>query len=377
MKDLETCRKEIDEIDQQMIQLFEKRMKVAQDVVAYKLENNLEIFQPEREKQVIEKNVKRIETKELEDYARLFVRDVMNISKSYQATFVPSSQSLDLQEPEDKDIVVGFQGTLGSFSCNALDNYFSKETKRKHYEYFEDVFKALQADEIDYGIVPLENSSTGAIHDNYDLIRDYGFYIVGEQSLSISQHLLGIKGSSLEDLTDVYSHPQGILQTSDFLSQYPHIKTHNYTNTALAAKYVSKMQDQHMGAIASKEAAALYQLDILQENIQNTKSNATRFIVFSKKLLVEKEAACVSIVFTLNHEAGTLYQVMKIINDHQINMLRIESRPLKDSPWEYYFYVDFEGNLSQTNILLALEDMKAHTNTLRVLGNYVKHGDEK
>ena len=121
--------------------------------------------------------------------------------------------------PKVNDITVGFQGVPGSFSQKALDTYFGKQTKRQQYTHFKDVFEALKRDEIDYGIVPLENSSTGAINDNYDAIRDYGFYIVGEQSLSVSQHLLGIKGSKLENIQEVYSHPQGLLQTSLFLEK--------------------------------------------------------------------------------------------------------------------------------------------------------------
>lgn len=372
MKDLKQCREEIDIIDQQMIELFEKRMNVAKDVVLYKLEHDMPIFQSDREKQVIEKNVNRIQNSQLKKYAEIYIQDMMNISKSYQASHIPIHSSYDLKEPHFQKIVVGFQGVSGSFSEHALESYFGSDTKRKNFQQFEDVFKALQKDEIDYGVVPLENSSTGAINDNYDLIRDYGFFIVGEQSLSISQHLLGIKGTKVEEITDVYSHPQGILQCTQFLSQYPQIQSHEYVNTAVSAKYIAEQQNPHFAAIASKKAAELYDLDILEENIQNVKTNSTRFIIFTKHLERVKDATCVSIVFTLSHKVGSLYQVMKIINDNQINMLRIESRPLLDTPWEYYFYVDFEGDLEDQNILLALEDMKAHTSTLRVLGNYAK-----
>lgn len=372
MKDLKVCREEIDAIDRQMIELFEKRMNVAKDVVTYKLAHDMPIFQSDRERQVIEKNVNRIKNEHLKAYAKLYVQDLMNISKSYQASFMPVHTAYQLKEPCFDHIIVGFQGVPGSFSENALESYFGKDAKRKNFQQFEDVFKALQNHEIDYGVVPLENSSTGAINDNYDLIRDYDFFIVGEQSLSIAQHLLGIKGSQLHDITDIYSHPQGILQTSLFLNKHPCMNAHEFANTATAAKYVAEQKNPHLGAIASRKAAELYNLDILQEDIQNVKTNSTRFIIFGRQLEKVKDATCVSIVFTVAHKIGALYQVMKIIHDHQINMLRIESRPLKNTPWEYYFYVDFEGNLDDQSILLALEDMKAHTNTLRVLGNYSK-----
>ncbi len=372
MKDLKTCREEIDAIDQQMIALFEQRMNIAKDVVTYKLVHDMTVFQADREAQVVEKNVNRLHNETLKDYAKLFIQNMMNISKSYQTTFIPTTNCYNLKEPRHDHIVVGFQGVSGSFSEKALESYFTSDTKRKNYPQFEDVFIALKNDEIDYGVVPLENSSTGAINDNYDLIRDYGFSIVGEQSLSISQHLLGIHNSTVADLTDVYSHPQGILQCSTFLSQHKHIQPHEFANTAAAAKYVSDQNDIHLGAIASLKAAELYHLDVLQENIQDIKSNSTRFIIFAKELERRADATCVSVVFTVKHEVGALYQVMKIINDYQINMLRIESRPLRDTPWEYYFYVDFEGNLEEQSIIYALEDMNAHTNTLRILGNYAK-----
>lgn len=372
MKDLNQCRIEIDEIDEQMIKLFERRMTIAKDVVSYKLKNNMEIFQLEREKQVIEKNLKYIHNDDLKDYASYFIQNMMNISKSYQATFVPPKSRIELSLPKKDSIVVGFQGVQGSFSEAALEEYFGKDTDRKNYNHFEDVFKALKNKDIDYGIVPLENSSTGAINDNYDLIRDYGFYTVGEQSISIDQHLLGIKGSRIEDLKEVYSHPQGLLQASKFLEQHPYITGINYPNTAMAAKYVSDQKDSSLCAIASKKAAELYGLEVLQENIHNEKTNHTRFIVFGENLERNDKANCVSVVFTLAHKVGALYQVMKVINDHHINLLRIESRPVQHTPWEYYFYVDFEGNMEDTNILLTLEDMLAHTNTLRVLGNYEK-----
>ncbi len=371
MKDLKQCRQEIDVIDQQIIALFEERMNVARDVVNYKLAHQMEIFQSAREAEVIQKNVSRIHQDTLKPYAQLMLTSLMNISKSYQSTFLSHDNSLTFQKPKVKDITVGFQGVAGSFSQKALDTYFREDTKRLQYTHFKDVFEALKKDEIDYGIVPLENSSTGAINDNYDAIRDYEFYIVGEQSLSVSQHLLGIKGAKLEDIQEVYSHPQGLLQSSRFLEKH-HIRPHEYENTAMAAQYVASLQNPHIGAIASSQAAELYHLDIIQENIQNIQTNSTRFIIFGKHLEVSDDATCISIVFTLPHQVGALYQVMKVINDYSINMLRIESRPLLETPWEYYFYVDLEGSLKNESLIQALQDIKAHTKTMRILGNYAK-----
>lgn len=369
MKDLKQCRQEIDEIDTQILALFEKRMAVAHSVITYKLENNLEIFQPEREKEVLEKNVNKVVDKTLQPYALSFLQDMMDISKSYQSSYIPMEQQYSFVTPKTKDVVVGYQGVEGAFSYIAMKEYFG-ETKSKNYCYFEDVFKALKNKEIDYGIVPLENSSTGAINDNYDLVREYDCYIVGEQSISISQHLLGVPGAKLADIQDVYSHPQGILQCSTFLDQYPTIVKHEYTNTAASAKYVSDTKDKTKGAIASKSARELYGLSLIQENIHNETSNHTRFIVIGRHLEDHSATNRVSIVFTLAHKVGALYSILKAIKDHHINLTRIESRPIKDKNWQYYFYIDFEGSLHTMDIQVALEQMKAHCLTLTVLGNY-------
>ena len=342
MKDLNECRKEIDEIDQQLIKLFEQRMKISKEVVTYKLANNMQIFQPEREKDVIEKNVKRLDDSSLQAYAHNFVQDIMDIGKSYQATFIPLTHTYKLVKEKTENIKVGYAG----------------------------VYEALKNDEIDYGVVPLENSSTGAINDNYDLLRDYGFYIVGEHSIKITQNLLGIKGAKLEDITCLYSHEQGLQQSSKFLNDHPKIKAYNYSNTAAAAKYVSEKNDKHLGAIASKIAAKLYDLEVIKENIHNVESNNTRFIIIGKQLENRNNSDRVSIVFTLQHKVGTLSSILKVIKDHQINLSRIESRPIKDKPWQYYFYIDFEGSLNDNNVKIALEQLKTNCLTLRVLGNY-------
>ncbi|WP_303000156.1 prephenate dehydratase [Thomasclavelia spiroformis] len=369
MKDLNECRKEIDEIDQQLIKLFEQRMKISKEVVTYKLANNMQIFQPEREKDVIEKNVKRLNDSSLQAYAHNFVQDIMDIGKSYQATFIPLTHIYKLVKEKIENIKVGYAGVPGAFAHQALLEYFG-EVDNINYEYFQDVYEALKNDEIDYGVVPLENSSTGAINDNYDLLRDYGFYIVGEHSIKITQNLLGIKGAKLEDITCLYSHEQGLQQSSKFLNDHPKIKAYNYSNTAAAAKYVSEKNDKHLGAIASKIAAKLYDLEVIKENIHNVESNNTRFIIIGKQLENRNNSDRVSIVFTLQHKVGTLSSILKVIKDHQINLSRIESRPIKDKPWQYYFYIDFEGSLNDNNVKIALEQLKTNCLTLRVLGNY-------
>lgn len=369
MKDLEQCRQEIDSINKELLALFEKRMHISKEVIDYKLAHGLEIFQPKREKAIIDKFVEQVEDASLRIYAANFMQEIMNISKSYQSSFVPIANDYALETPKKENIIVGYQGVAGAFSYQSLKEYFG-DVNSKPYQHFEDVFKALKNNQIDYGIVPLENSSTGAINDNYDLVRDYGFYIVGEQSISIAQHLLGLPNSKIEDIKEVYSHPQGLQQSARFLKQHPWIETKEYTNTAASAKYIKENKDPTKAAIASKEAATLYGLEVLQEHIENESSNHTRFIIFGKSLEKAKDANRVSIVFTLQHIAGTLYSILKAIKESHISLSRIESRPIVDRPWEYYFYIDFEGNLDDPNVQRAIEEMKTYCVTLRILGNY-------
>lgn len=372
MKSLDECRREIDEIDLQMIKLFEKRMKVAKNVVEYKIAHDMEIFQPEREKAVIQKNVERIETEELKEFGAKYVQSVMDISKDYQSCFIPNSFQIKASQPlsRSKELNVGFQGVEGAFGQAALEAYFSNDVNVLHFNQFEDVFKALDQQIIHYGVVPIENSSTGAINDVYDLIRNYGFYIVGEQSISIAQHLLGVKGTDLNQVEEVYSHPQGLAQSTLFLDQYPHIRRIPCSNTAKAAQMVANWNDPKKVAIASKKAAELYHLEVLQENIHNDKTNHTRFIIIGRQMENQEDFNRISILCSLDHQVGALSSILNIIKDCHLNMVRIESRPIQSKPWEYYFYIDFEGNINDDNVIQALNKMTYHSRTLRILGTY-------
>lgn len=266
-------------------------------------------------------------------------------------------------------IKVGFQGVSGSFSEEALFKYFPNDVDTKNYEQFEDVFIGLDAGEIHYGVLPIENSSTGAINTVYDLLNEYACYIVGETAVRPIQNLLGIKGASLSDIEEVYSHPQGFEQGKKFLSNYNwHLIP--YYNTAKSAEYIRDLGKKNIAAIASKKAAELYGLDILAENINNNQNNTTRFVIIGKQLKVNNMCDKVSIVFSTKHQAGALYNTLKHFAEHNINLLKIESRPVQHTPWEYYFYIDFEGNIEDAAIKSAIEEMKAACHHFKLLGNY-------
>lgn len=373
LKTLIQCRQEIDEIDQQMIELFQRRMNVAKEVVMYKIKHQLEIFQPEREQAVIDKNLNRISQDELLPFAKIFIQNMMDISKDYQSDFIPSPHLLTYHQSFEfnQNTRVGFQGVEGSFSRQALADYFTDNVTTKKYEHFEDVFKALNNDEIDYGIVPIENSSTGSINDVYDLIRKNSIYIVGQQNISITQHLLGTNNSNLESIKEVYSHPQALAQCSNFLNQM-HYKQIPYTNTATSAQLIASLNDCTKSAIASLQAAKLYNLKVLKQNIHNAKTNHTRFIVIGRRLENSDQNNRISIVCTLKHEVGSLCKVLEVIKNYELNMVHIESRPLVLKPWEYYFYIDFEGNLEHENVKKAMKKINEYATTFKVLGTYIE-----
>ncbi|SJZ73310.1 prephenate dehydratase [Garciella nitratireducens] len=281
----------------------------------------------------------------------------------------------ELEEKTCKNgqIKVGYQGVEGSFSEQAMRKYFEEDDiSSSPFETFEDVFQALKDREISYGILPIENSSTGGIGEVYSLLRKYDFYIVGEMCIKITQNLLGIKGSKLEDIEEVYSHPQGFEQSVEFLKDYPHWKLIPYKNTAISAKYIREENSKKKAAIASKRTAELYHLDIIQQNINFNQDNYTRFIIVSADFDVTTDADKISMVISLPHKPGSLYQVLRYFAENHLNMLKIESRPILDRPWEYFFYIDFEGNLQNPHLKKAIDQIEKKSNFFKLLGNYRK-----
>ena len=355
--DIDKLRDEIDDIDKQIIELFEKRMDVVLNVAKYKMERNLPIFNGARENAVIEKNLKRLKNKDYSDYAEKFLNDMMTTSR-------------ELQQSIMGQLKIGVQGVEGSFSEEAKISYFGEEKGMVFYDEFEDVFDALKNGEIDYGVLPVENSSTGAITVVYDLMKDYGFYIVGEQCVKVRQNLIGLKGTKISDIKEVYSHPQGFAQSSEFLKEHKEWIQIPYHNTALSVKYVWEAGEKSKVAIASERAAKRYGLEVVKGNINDESENTTKFIVIGKNLEYDKFSNRVSIVFSLEDEAGTLYKLLRHFSENNINLKKIESRPISNLPWKYVLYVDFEGNLDDAEVKNAISLIEEKSRYFKLLGNY-------
>lgn len=393
MEDLTRYRNEIDDIDKELIQLFEKRMNTVLEIAKHKIKNNTTIFQKDREEKVLSKAIDNLDNKEYSQETIQFFNSIMEISRGLQKRIMnydreeksecnlnSSNEKFDLSninkyktlkyEINKKNILVGFPGISGSFTEEALNKFFSKKISKKQFKEFEDVFIALKNKEIDYGIIPIENSSTGAISETYDLLRKYGFYIVGEECIKIDQNLIGIKGTKLEDIKEIYSHPQGIGQSSEFLKQNSNWKLIPFNNTATSAELVKKLQDKTKAAIASKKAANIYGLEIISPCINDITNNYTRFVVISNQIHIDEESNKMSIVFSVEHEAGKLYKVLGYFAENNINMTKIESRPIQNASWRYFFYIDFECSIYNPKVYNLLELIENNTAYFKFIGVY-------
>ncbi|EQF24842.1 chorismate mutase [Clostridioides difficile CD160] len=393
MEDLTRYRNEIDDIDKELIQLFEKRMNTVLEIAKHKMKNNTTIFQKDREEKVLNKAVDNLNNKSYSQETIQFFNSIMKISRGLQKRLMDndsehkfecslnsSNEKIDLlnidkyktlkYEINKKNILVGFPGISGSFTEEALNKFFNKKISKKQFKEFEDVFAALKNKEIDYGIIPIENSSTGAISETYDLLRKYGFYIVGEECIKIDQNLIGIKGTKLEDIKEIYSHPQGIGQSSEFLKQNSNWKLIPFNNTATSAELVKKLQDKTKAAIASKKAANIYELEIISPCINDITNNYTRFVVISNQIHIDEESNKMSIVFSVEHEAGKLYKVLGYFAENNINMTKIESRPMQNASWRYFFYIDFECSIYNPKVYNLLELIENNTAYFKFIGVY-------
>ncbi|MGG5460873.1 chorismate mutase [Clostridium sp. B9] len=361
------CRNRIDEIDKELMKLFEERMNVVLGVAQYKKERNMPIFHKDRENQVIEKNLKRIDNKELLPYAEEMLHALMDISKEYQQDKIGMTE---IPLSKGSEIKIGFQGEKGSFSEEALIEYFGESYETFNFDEFEDVFEALKFRNIDYGILPIENSSTGSITDIYDLLNKFGFHIVGEKNLRIEHNLLGVKGAKVEDIKEIYSHLQGFEQSSEFLKDMKECKKIPYYNTAISAKYVSDENDKSKAAIGSKRASKIYDLEVLKASINNIKENYTRFIIIGRELESNELCDKMTLSFSLPNTVGSLYDKLKIFSDNKINMRKIESRPIGDGTFSYLFYIDIDGNIKDEPIKDILSELRDSISDYRILGCY-------
>ncbi|HIU10534.1 MAG TPA: chorismate mutase [Candidatus Avidehalobacter gallistercoris] len=353
MSKLDEARAEVNRIDAAMAHLFEQRLHAVNEILAYKREHKLPVFDAAREQQVLERNMAELNNAAFAPYYRRFLQNLMDVSKDYQRAELSQN-------------TVAYAGAAGAFASQAAKILFPDYTYNV-CEDFEQVFQQVIKGVAAFGVIPFENSYAGEVGEVFDLLFKHPCHIQAIWDLPVQQNLLALPGANLSDIKKVLSHPQALSQCAPFLQQH-NFQAVPYTNTALAAKQVAEKKDKTLAAIASAESAELYGLQILADGVNSSAANTTRFIVIGRELPLA--GSRFNLLFTVNHHAGQLARVMSLIGDLGFNMESIKSRPIKDLPWQYYFYVEIEGSLQTTATQDMLQKLKASCDSLKVLGSY-------
>ena len=376
MLDLEVIRGQLDEIDNEIVTLFEKRMQLCKDVAKFKIETGKQVLDRKRE----QSKLKVLKDQVHGDLNRSGVEDVfkqiMAVSRKLQYQILAEHNMLDaihfqeIDQIKKTDVTVVYQGVSGAYSQSAMFQYFGKQIKHYSVHTWDDAMQGVSSGRADYAVLPIENSSAGMVGDVCDLLVKYDNTIVDECYLKVEHALMGLQDASIEQIQTVYSHPQGFMQCADYLEAHKEWETISLNNTALSAQTVLEQNDPSKAAIASELAAELYGLKVLEHGVNDEKDNTTRFLVIASKKIYRKDAKKLSICLEIAHESGALYQTLSHIIYNDLNMTKIESRPIPDKAWEYRFFIDMEGNLSDSSVQNALRGMKEEVMSLKILGNY-------
>lgn len=376
MKDLHEIRKDIDVIDKKIVDLYKERMNLTSEVASFKIATGKQVLDRERELS----KLTFLETLADSDFTKHGVRElfeqIMSTSRKKQYQLLTACGKIEelgfteIPSLKTDGIRVVYQGVEGAYAHLALASYFGEETDRFHVETWRDAMEAIKNGEADYAVLPFENSSAGIVAENYDLLKEYGYYIVGEQKIKIDHCILGLAGADFTQIKKIYSHPQALAQCSKFLEKHREWEIIPEKNTAMAAKKVEEDADPTQAAIASSLTADLYGLHLLAEGVQNNSMNETRFIIVSRKNEYVAGAGKISICVQLKHESGALYHALSHFIYNGLNMTSIESRPIQGRNWEYQFFIDFDGNLKDAAVQNALRGLKEETLDLKIFGNY-------
>lgn len=373
--DLAQLREQIDGIDGQIVALYERRMELSRQVAEYKIKTGLRVFdrQREREKLLAVKGMTHnaFNSRGAEE---LF-EQIMSMSRKFQYQLLAERgcagnppficvDSLDI-----KNARVVFQGADGSYSQAAMTRYFGEDVKGFAVDTFRDAMGAIDEGSAEFAVLPIENSTAGIVSEIYDLLKEYENYIVAEQILPVEHCLLAVPGASLEEIKTVCAHPQSFQQSARFLEQYGWRRI-SMQNNAFAARKVAREKDKTQAAIAGEHAAKVYGLEVLKKGVNHSGTNSTRFIIVTNQKVFRRDAGKVSICFEVAHESGSLYHMLSHFIYNDLNLTKIESRPMENRSWEYRFFVDFEGNLTQSAVKNALRGLREEARNMKILGNY-------
>lgn len=372
--DLLELRKQIDDVDNQLIPLLLRRMNISRDVAQYKHENGIPVLNAQREQEILD-NVS-AECGEQGDAIKTVFSAIMDTSRAIQHKIIDGGRALrnDVENASRyarltaDGAPIACQGVEGAYSSRAGKALF-KDSPILFFKQFEDVFEAVNQNRAKFGIIPVENSTAGSVHESYDLIMKYRFYVVGAYDLKVEHCLCAKPGTRYEDIENVYSHPQALTQCNLFLKSFDFTGI-TYSNTAAAAKFVSQSDKTNIAAICSESAAKKYGLKIIKRNIQNVTNNKTRFIVISKELVIDDDANKISLIFSAPHRTGSLYRVLGRFSMAGLNLTKLESRPMANGEFDYFFYVDILGSVNDGETLDLLCALSDELPEFTFLGNY-------
>ena len=378
--DLGEIRNRIDHIDRKLVELIEERMEIVKEVALYKKENGMKIFDRKREEEVINKNLSNVKSEELKHYIESILKDIMDSSKEYQKFKIGSPKEY-VNDMNFNGKKLGYTGVPGAYAYEVMVNLLKNSKNSEghmgvkaeeilNFNTHRELVEGVESGKVDFAILPIENSIVGEVRDSIDLINKRNIYIVGEVKHKIEHNLLGIKGSKIEDIKRVYSHEQALMQCSEFLGEYPEWEKIRMNNTALSAKYIGDTGNEENACIANMETRKMYNLELLKPDINNEKENFTRFFIVSNKNLICENSEKISVITSTKNESGALIKLLKVFSDYGLNMVNLKSRPKTNKPWEYYFYIDFEGNLEEEKVEKALEEIREKSIYLQILGNY-------
>lgn len=349
MNQLEKARLTIDRVDREIARLYEERMDTLKDVAAYKMEHGKPVVDHSREEAIIERNAEYIKNPAYRDsYVRL-LKFIIKESCDWQRAIAA----------KDK---IAYQGVVGAFSHMAAEYLFPGNEKIAKSS-FDAVFQAVADKEVQYGVIPFENTNSGLVGEVLDALLEYPVHILRAHDETIEQCLLGVQGATLKDIETVYSKDQALLQSRRFLQELGADPV-AYANTAMAARYIARENDIHKGAIAAKENAVLYNLKVLASNIEENPQNTTRFLVIG--LEQSREGDHSSLIITLKNDVGALAHVIEKIASHGLDMCSIQSRPRKGHPFEYFFFIEIVGTVSQS----VIDDLREVCSQIKYLGTY-------
>ena len=376
---LDELRIEIDALDSQMIELFKRRMDVSGRIARYKMESGKKVFDPVRERQKLW-DIAQMSGEDMRDSTTALYSLMFDLSKNYQRKLIGSSS--DLGEKISRAIeetpklfpgyaAVACQGVEGAYSQSACQKLFSVPSIM-FFKNFEGVFSAIEQGLCQYGVLPIENSTAGSVNQVYDLMMRHKFSIVRSVRIKIDHSLVAAPGTRMEDIKEIMSHPQALSQCSEFIKSLKNVNITEMPNTAEAAKYVAESGLSDVAALASSDCAQIYGLDSLKGSVQNDGGNFTRFICISKDLEIYPGADKTSIMAVTAHKPGALYKVLSRFYAHNINLTKLESRPLPDKSFEFMFYFDLEKSVYSPELSALMGELEELCESFEYLGSYTE-----